>query len=86
MTLKVNQENMPATYRFGLKILFDGYLIARILNSFKSLIINIFLFDGYLIKVTYGVRNYRKPKSQVFRSNNLTFLKYKVVALLNVAF
>lgn len=41
----------------------------------------LFLFDGYLIKVTYGVRNYRKPKSQVFRSNNLTFLKYKVFAL-----
>lgn len=51
MTLKVNQENMPATYHFGLKFLFDGYLIAGIVKPFKLLIINTFLFDGYLIKI-----------------------------------
>lgn len=51
MTLKVNQENMPATYHFGLKILFDSYLIAEVSNPNKSLIINAFLFDGYLTKV-----------------------------------
>lgn len=36
---------------FGLKILFDGYLIAGVSNPFISLISNAFLFDGYLTKV-----------------------------------
>jgi hypothetical protein len=36
---------------YGLKILFDGYLIAGASNPFKLLIINAFLFDGYLTKV-----------------------------------
>jgi hypothetical protein len=39
------------SYHFGLKILFDSYLIAGVSNSFKSMIINVFLFDSYLIKV-----------------------------------
>jgi hypothetical protein len=38
MTPKVNQENMQAMFRIGLKILFDGYLT----NSG-------FLCDGYVI-------------------------------------
>ena len=38
MTLKVNHENMRATYHFGLKTLFDGYLTALE-----------FLCDGYVI-------------------------------------
>jgi len=44
-------ENMPVTYHFGLKILFDGYLMARVISVIKVLTINIFLFDGHLIKV-----------------------------------
>jgi hypothetical protein len=51
---------MPVTYHFGLKTLFDGYLItAKFLcdgyvigsstQKFKSLIINDFLCDGYVI-------------------------------------
>lgn len=53
MTPTVNQENMPVTYHFGLKILFygylttseflcDGYVISGANNQFKSLIINAF--------------------------------------------
>jgi hypothetical protein len=60
MTLKVNQENMQVTSRFGLKSLFDGYLItSKILcdgyvmgstqTKAKSLITNDFLCDGYVI-------------------------------------
>jgi len=60
MTLKVNQENMQAMFRIGLKTLFDGYLttseflcdgyvIGGANNQFKSLIINYFLCDGYVI-------------------------------------
>lgn len=60
MTLKVNQENMPVTYRFGLKSLFDSYLMtSKILCdgyvtgkgflNIKTLIINSFLCDGYVI-------------------------------------
>lgn len=30
MTLRVNQENMQAIYRFGLKILCDGYVIENV--------------------------------------------------------
>lgn len=41
---------MLVTYHFGPKILFDGYLIARGVNSIKMLIINTFLFDGHLTK------------------------------------
>jgi hypothetical protein len=58
--LNRNQENMPATYHFGLKTLFDGYLttseflcdgyvIGGANNQFNSLIINEFLCDGYVI-------------------------------------
>lgn len=58
--LNRNQENMPVTYLFGLKILFDGYLttseflcdgyvIGGANNQFNSLIINDFLCDGYVI-------------------------------------
>jgi hypothetical protein len=36
------QENMPVTYHFGLKILFDGYLMIRDINIVKILIINSF--------------------------------------------
>jgi hypothetical protein len=50
---------MPATYRFGLKFLFDVYLtIADFLCDghvikypeckFKLLIFNVFLYDGYV--------------------------------------
>lgn len=38
MTQTVNQENMPATFHFGLKTLFDGYLTTPK-----------FLCDGYVI-------------------------------------
>lgn len=58
--LNRNQENMPVTYHFGLKILFDGYLttseflcdgyvIGDANNQFNSLIIRGFLCDGYVI-------------------------------------
>ena len=47
--LNINQENMPVTYHFGLKILFDGYLMIRGINVVKTLIINSFLFDSHLI-------------------------------------
>ena len=60
MTQTVNQENMPVTYHFGLKTLFDGYLtsseflcdgyvIGNVNNEYKSLISNAFLCDGYVI-------------------------------------
>lgn len=60
MTRTVNQENMPATYHFRLKILFDGYLttseflcdgyvIGGAKNQLKMLIINDFLCDAYVI-------------------------------------
>ncbi len=49
MTLTVNQENMPVTYRFGLKFLCDGYVIDGASYRSKSLIINAFLCDGYVI-------------------------------------
>ena len=60
MTRTVNQENMPVTYHFGLKTLFDGYLttseflcdgyvIGGTNHPFKLLIINAFLCDGYVI-------------------------------------
>jgi hypothetical protein len=48
--LNRNHENMPATYHFGLKILFDGYLIATGYSIPNTLIFNGFLFDSYLIK------------------------------------
>lgn len=35
---------------FGLKILFDGYLIATDYLEYKTLIINTFSFDSHLIK------------------------------------
>lgn len=60
MTQTVNQENMPVTYLFGLKTLFDGYLtsseflcdgyvIGDTNNQPNSLIFNNFLCDGYVI-------------------------------------
>lgn len=60
MIQTVNQENMPVTYHFGLKTLFDGYLtISEFLcdgyvigganNQFNPLIINAFSCDGYVI-------------------------------------
>lgn len=60
MTQTVNQENMPVTYHFGLKTLFDGhltsseflcdgYVIVGGKNEYKALIINAFLCDGYVI-------------------------------------
>lgn len=49
--LNIKTHKTPATYHFGRKIVFDGYLIAGALNSFKSLIIyQLFLFNGYLMK------------------------------------
>lgn len=48
--LSRKHENIPVTYHFGLKTLFDGYLMIRHINIFKILIINIFLFDDHLIK------------------------------------
>jgi hypothetical protein len=36
--LNRNQENMPATYHFGLKVFFEGYLINKKL-----------LCDGYVM-------------------------------------
>jgi len=48
--LNRNQDNMPASYHFGLKILFDGYLIASGFLSIKPVIFNAFLFDSHLIK------------------------------------
>ena len=58
--LNINRENMPATYHFGLKTIFDGYLIASKFlcdgyviggskQCFNSLIINVFLCDSYVI-------------------------------------
>lgn len=58
--LNRNQENMPVTYHFGLKTLFDGYLItSKILcdgyvterhnNNCNYLIFNNYLCDGYVI-------------------------------------
>ncbi len=60
MTQTVNRENMPVTYHFGLKTLFDvflttleflcdGYVIDYTKHRFKYLIINAFLCDGYVI-------------------------------------
>ncbi len=60
MTQTVNPENMPATYHFGHKPLFDGYLtnseflcdgyvIGSANHRLKSLIINTFLCDSYVI-------------------------------------
>lgn len=58
--LNINQENMPVTYHFGLKTLFDGYLttleflcdgyvMGGAKKRFKPLIINTFLCDSYVI-------------------------------------
>ena len=60
MTQTVNQENMPVTYHFGLKPLFDsylttseflcdGYVIDLNKRNHKALIINDILCDGYVI-------------------------------------
>lgn len=57
--LNRKHENMPVTYHFGLKILFDdylttsgflcdGYVIGGTEKRFKPLIINAFLCDGYV--------------------------------------
>lgn len=47
--LNRKHENMPVTYHFGLKILFDGYLIGKSFLNLIALKINDFLFDAYLI-------------------------------------
>ena len=58
--LNRNKRNMPVTYHFGLKTLFDGFLTtAKFLCDgyvidiatylFKPLIISDFLCDGYVI-------------------------------------
>jgi len=44
------QENMPATFHFGPKILFDGYLTISGKTEYKTLTINSFLFDSHMIK------------------------------------
>lgn len=49
MTLKISREDLPVIYHIGLKILFDGYLIAKAILNVKCMRISIFLFDGYLI-------------------------------------
>jgi len=60
MTQTVNQENIPVTYHFGLKTLFDAYLttseflcdayvIGGANNQFNLLIINEFLCNAYVI-------------------------------------
>lgn len=51
MTPKVNQENTEAMYHFGLKILFDGYLINPNDAQTNALINRHLLFDDYLIKM-----------------------------------
>ena len=50
MILKINHENTEVMCHFGLKILFDGYLIAIGYLISKLMIIYLLLFDGYLIK------------------------------------
>lgn len=50
MTLKINHENTEVMCHFGLKILFDGYLIPTGYSIHKVLKMSEFLFDGYLIK------------------------------------
>ncbi len=49
-TLRTNHENTEVMCHFGLKILFDGYLMTRGINITKTLTINSFLFDSHLIK------------------------------------
>ena len=49
MTLKVNRENMPVTFLFGLKTFGDGNVMGQGLSYFKSLNINVFLCDDYVI-------------------------------------
>ncbi len=49
MILKINPGNIEVMCLFGLKFLFDGYLMNHA-NKFSNLLIKfIFLFDGYLI-------------------------------------
>jgi len=47
---------MPAIFPFGLKILFDGYLIERFFSTQYLLIIRYFLFDGYLIECPFRTK------------------------------
>lgn len=58
--LNRNQENMPVTYLFGLRTLFDGYLtnskflcdgyvIDGILNKLTPLVFNDYLCDDYVM-------------------------------------
>ena len=54
MIQTVNQENMPATYHFGLKILFDGCLITSKI-----------LCDGYVITNEKRARD-NFPEEAVF--------------------
>ena len=50
MTQKINHENIGVMFLFGLKFLFDGYLMNYVNKHAKMLITLGFLFDGYLIK------------------------------------
>ena len=47
---------MQAIFPFGLKILFDGYLIERWFSTQYLLIIRHFLFDGYLMESPLGFK------------------------------
>lgn len=48
--LNRNPQNMPVTYHFGLKILFDGYLTTSEFLCDGYVIGSPILFDGHLIK------------------------------------
>lgn len=65
MTQVVNQENMLVIFHFGLKFLFDGYLIKKILNKIKYLIIITFLFDGYLIDLNFNMNERSRNQSGI---------------------
>ncbi len=74
MTLKINHENTEAMCHFGLKILFDGYLIGKSFLNLIALKINDFLFDAYLINSRilcdgYVIEQYNQ------NYNSLTFNK-----------
>lgn len=47
--LNRKHENMPVTYRFGLKFLCDGYVLGGASHLFNSLIISAFLCDACVI-------------------------------------
>lgn len=43
-------KNMRVTFRFGLKILCDGYVIAGTPKNVQTLIFSTFLCDGYVMQ------------------------------------